>query len=212
MRLDRRGPRSHGLAGFTLIELLVALALMAVVSLLGWRGLDTVLRSQDRIVARSDAMRALSVAFGQLEEDLRRSWPVRVPGAQPIGFRSLGEDGLVFEVLREAPGGAGASVQRVFWRLREGTLERGFSVWMPEALSGQDRSAVTPVQWQALVSDLSGLTIRGFVSGQGWLGPQALSMRPGATPGAPALQVTGVEVTLEQQGGLQVLRVFTVRD
>ncbi|MFP3740643.1 type II secretion system protein J, partial [Burkholderia sp. SIMBA_019] len=31
---------SHAQAGFTLIEVLVALALMALVSLMAWRGLD----------------------------------------------------------------------------------------------------------------------------------------------------------------------------
>ena len=35
-----RRPHARAQAGFTLIEVLVALALMALVSLMAWRGLD----------------------------------------------------------------------------------------------------------------------------------------------------------------------------
>ena len=71
----RRAPRHRG---FTLLELLIAIALMALLAVLGWRGLDSVLRSRERIAANSDDLRGLSVAFSQLDEDLRRSWVVRL--------------------------------------------------------------------------------------------------------------------------------------
>ena len=64
--------------GFTLIELLIAAALLAVLAVLAWRGLDSVLASRQRIVAASDELRSLTLAFAQLDEDLRRSWPVRL--------------------------------------------------------------------------------------------------------------------------------------
>lgn len=211
-RPARVTPSMRRVAGFTLIELLVALGLMAVVSLLGWRGLDTVLRSRDGIVEQSDAMRALSIAFGQLEDDLRRSWPVRVPGAQPIGFRTGGDAGPVFEVLREAPGVGGALVQRAVWRVREGALERGVAAWSPDTAGAAERSPPLPAQWQPLVDEVVAVTIRGFIPGQGWLGAESLSMRSSAMPGVAAPQVTGVEVSLERSGGQRVLRVFTVRD
>src|SRR3546814_4811983 len=40
--------------GFTLIEVLVALALMALLSLISWRALDSVERSSERLQARSE--------------------------------------------------------------------------------------------------------------------------------------------------------------
>ena len=69
---------ARGEAGFTLLELLIAVSLMAVLAVLGWRGLESVLTTRDRIVRASDDLRALSVTFTQMEEDLRRAWPVRL--------------------------------------------------------------------------------------------------------------------------------------
>ena len=198
-------------AGFTLIELLVALGIMAVVSLLGWRGLDTVLRTRDRIVEHSDAMRALSTAFAQLEEDLRRSWPVRLrlPGAQTIGFRPQEDGSFALELVRESPAG-GVGLQRIAWRVRQGRLERGFAAWQPDATDGDARAAPAGFGWQSLATGVTGIGMRGFVAGQGWLVAEALPMR-GVLP-ANAAPVTGVEVMLEQRGGERVLRIFAVKD
>ena len=56
--------------GFTLVELLVALALFAIMSLLAWRGLDTVLKSRAPVEAPGRAALALAAAWTQLETDL----------------------------------------------------------------------------------------------------------------------------------------------
>lgn len=57
-------------AGFTLIELLIALALFATMSLLAWRGLDTVLQSRAAVEAPGRAALQLAAAWTQLEADL----------------------------------------------------------------------------------------------------------------------------------------------
>src|SRR5690606_41154958 len=69
-------------AGFTLLELLVAVALMAILAVLSWRGLDSVLASREPIPAPTHAPRALSVPFSPLVEAPRPSWPPR-PRAAP---------------------------------------------------------------------------------------------------------------------------------
>src|SRR3546814_14883872 len=54
--------------GFTLIEVLVALALMALLSLISWRALDSVERSSERLQASSDDTLALVRVLGQIEK------------------------------------------------------------------------------------------------------------------------------------------------
>jgi prepilin-type N-terminal cleavage/methylation domain-containing protein len=123
----------RGARGFTLIELLIAAALLAVLAVLSWRGLDAVLASRRQIVASSDELRALMVAFSQLDEDLRRSWPVRLLKLQTpsIGFTVSGEQAVAtLELLRESGAATEATqLQRVAWRLRDGRIERGFGAW-----------------------------------------------------------------------------------
>ena len=67
---------SHGLPhpaqarGFTLIELLVALAAMAIMAGLSWRGLDGMVRAQAQIQQRADAVLTLQAGLTQWSADL----------------------------------------------------------------------------------------------------------------------------------------------
>ncbi len=56
--------------GFTLIELLIALTLFAIMSLLAWRGLNTVLQSRAAVEIPGRAALELAAAWTQLETDL----------------------------------------------------------------------------------------------------------------------------------------------
>ena len=56
--------------GFTLIELLVAISLMALMTVLSWRGLDGVSRSQVRLQEQSDDVLALQATLAQWGADL----------------------------------------------------------------------------------------------------------------------------------------------
>ena len=205
------GPRSR-VRGFTLIELLIAVTLMAVLAVLGWRGLDSVLKGRERITETSDGLRALSVTFTQLEDDLRRSWPTRLlnAGVPAIGF-VLEEEGAppAMHLLRELPPESGqAQVQRVVWRLRGGVLERGFggfAMAAPDALVPQP-----PLTWQPLIGGVVAMHVRGWVAGRGWL-PSAALVQAGGLPPAQ-LVITGIEILVERDNGERVLRIFPVRD
>ena len=173
--------------------------------------------------------RVESSGFTQLEEDLRRAWPVRLLGlpVPAVGFSvpQADEPAAPLQLLREPPaGGLPGTVQRVSYRLRAGILERGFAPWAAPAPDGT--ASQQGLLWQPLVTGVASLRMRGFVAGTGWVDGAALAAQPmmpsaptGGTgtgqPPAPALVpivVSGLELELERIGGERLLRVFSVKD
>ena len=57
-------------AGFTLVELLVAIAVMALLAIMSWRGLDGMARAQEQTRARSDDLLVMQAALSQWAADL----------------------------------------------------------------------------------------------------------------------------------------------
>lgn len=191
-----RQSRHAGNRGFTLIELLIATSLLAVLALLAWRGLDSILLSRQRIVAASDELRSLTLAFAQLDEDLRKTWPVRLLKLQtpPINFTVSGEKATAtMELLREATGASEPTqVQRVSWRLRNGVLERGFGVWsVPGAAGAQqtyarnDGATVDGLVWQPILGRVAAFQMQGWINGQGWVAAEALAGQLQASQARP---------------------------
>jgi general secretion pathway protein J len=192
--------------GFTLIELLVAVALMAVVSLLSWRGLDAVLQSRERIAAASDELRALSLAFSQLDEDLRKSWAVRLlrPSQAPVRLTVVGEQARAqLELLRESGrNDAPTQIQPVIWRLQAGQLERGFGPWRaPDGLAPS-----VALTWQPILSDVRDVLLQAYVKGQGWVDAAALAATPQPQP------LTGLWIRVVRADGSVLERVFPIQD
>lgn len=215
--------------GFTLLELLVAVTLMSVLALLSWRSLDALIGARERISRSGDDLRALVVAFAQIEEDLRRAWPVRLveTGRPMVLVRDAFDDrnglaGGQLDLLREAPAVAGlassgtgdlasahaSGLQRVFWRLEGGRLERGFSPWRPgdrdPPVDAGGPFAVAGVVWQPLVDRVDALGWRLHVAGRGWIGAGG-----GGDTAEPI--ITGVEISLIRAGE-RIVRVFSVKD
>jgi type II secretion system protein J len=60
-------------AGFTLLELLVAVAVLAVLGALGWRGLDALLAAEARAAFELERWDGLDQAMQQLERDRTRA-------------------------------------------------------------------------------------------------------------------------------------------
>ena len=170
--------------GFTLIELLVACALMAVLALLSWRGLDSILQTRERLVIASDELRSLTLAFSQMDEDLLKSWPIsllklnepnlRVAVAGEQNAQSLH---LIREVNRS---GFPTRVQRVVYEVRGRQLARGFSEYGRADLGSRGGGAISgdavqTMVWQPILGGVRSLTVRGWVDGRGWMDASSLA-------------------------------------
>jgi general secretion pathway protein J len=57
---------------FTLVELLVAISILAIVAVLGWRGLDTIVRARTGLTDQMETTRGMQLAFAQMQNDCER--------------------------------------------------------------------------------------------------------------------------------------------
>jgi general secretion pathway protein J len=208
-------------AGFTLIELLIAFALMAIVSIMCWRGLDGVLRSRDWLVVQSDELKGMTLGFAQMEDDLRRSWMTRQMKltARTIGFATSdsASNKIALSLLRDGAQVAPGQVQQISYRVRDGVFERGFGTWkLPDPATSKLTDNFEALNWQPLFTKIESVTWRVFVQGGGWLDGKTLLDPAAAAQLIPATTpILGLEVSLKKQGDTaedNVIRVFGVRD
>ncbi len=159
--------RAKKTSGFTLIELLIAISLLAVVSALCWRGLDALLKTRDRLNANGDELKALTLVFAQMDEDLRRTWAMRAvnPSVPAIRFSQRPDSpDLQIDLLREGGSALDAvRAERVSYRLKEGVLERGYA---PYVAGGSAQAA--PYVWQTIVTGASAIKFKAWIQGQTW--------------------------------------------
>jgi general secretion pathway protein J len=204
--------------GFTLIELLIAIALMAVVSIMCWRGLDGVLRSRDWLIVQSDNLRGASLGFAQMEDDLRRSWMTRQMklNTRTIGFATSdsANNQIAASMLRDGAQLAPGQVQQVSYRVRDGIFERGFSVWaLPDPATAKLSDNFQSLTWQPLFEKVDSATWRVFVSGNGWVEAKNLTDNAAANQIITATNlVLGLEVNVKRTDGSVLTRTFGVRD
>lgn len=188
--------------GFTLLELLVAITVLSIVSLIAWRGLDSLVHTRDRLQPEADQVRDLLVAFGQIERDLAQVVkPAFVPlTAAPLRVRGGGSVG--FDLLRLAPytPGVASAVQWVAYEIRDGSLRRQVSA--PLDTLGDVPTAT--LSTTILLPDVRSLQLRVWQPGRGWLPPEA------AAPANPLAPPAGLEIVVERSDGRQYRRVLLV--
>jgi general secretion pathway protein J len=160
--------RSAASRGFTLIELLVAIAILAVVAVLAWRGLDQIMRGRDAITRSMADERVFAQMFDQMRIDCRRAASDDEAGAPAISL-----NGGALQIVRAfaVPPDAAPRLQVVRYRVTGGRVVRYASP--PLANLGQLRRALRGSEsgdWSALpmMNGVGSISGRLYVPKVGW--------------------------------------------
>jgi general secretion pathway protein J len=131
--------------GFTLIELLVAISILAIVAVLGWRGLDGIVRARKALTVQLEQTRGLQLAFAQMQSDCEH-----LAGDDLLRKRiRLAAAPNRLSLVRTSAGESQAmQLQVVTYRLQDGVLTRRES-------GGTRDLAQLDALWQAAQGDNS---------------------------------------------------------
>lgn len=203
--VDRHPPKP--LRGFTLLELLVAITVLSIVSLIAWRGLDSLVNTRARLDPAGDEVRALLTVFGQVERDLAHvARPTLFALTEPALRVAIDSEGQSLELTRMAPTHQRdvTALQTVIYRVTDGALWRQ-STAPTQMLGSPEADKRSNVK---LLGDVKALRIRLWQTRVGWTDPASADEAPPA-PGAPAL-APGLEFTIERSNGAVYRRVVLV--
>jgi general secretion pathway protein J len=184
-------PATRPARGFTLVELLVAVAVLAIVAVLGWRGLDGIIRSRQALTEQMDQTRGLQLAFAQLQSDLEHL----APRAQLRQREQLLADATHLTLVRNVfVEGEPSRVQVVSYRIRNGVLLR------QESIGTRDLVQLDTL-WQAALNDMAqeqGVPLQSGVASLaariwqngGWQPVAAQGGTPGTVPDPLGLELS----------------------
>ena len=182
--------------GFTLVELLVAIGILAMVAVLGWRGLDGIVRAREGLTAQMEATRGMQLAFAQMQSDAEHMAGTDILGVRPSLLTENDRLTLVRTVFSE---NEPTRLQVVSYRIVNGTLTRR------ESAATRDLQQLD-VLWQAAISDADTtppVALQSGVTGMNVLMWQNNQWRDKLLTQAEvglALPPTGLSVALTVQG------------
>ncbi len=179
--------------GFTLVELLVAISILAIVAVLGWRGLDGIVRARVALTQQMETTRGMQLAFAQMQSDCEHIAQRDVVDQRP--YLLIGGDRLtlVREVFTE---NQPSRLQVIAYRIVNGTLMRR------ESQATRDLVQLDAL-WQAVTSDADtnpAVALQTGVTGMQiatWL--NNAWRQGGVDPGANAAGTAGPPVQQQQQ-------------
>ncbi len=116
--------------GFTLVELLVALAMLALLALMSWRGLDGMARAREQTETRADEVLALQMGLAQWAADLDAV--VQTPQLNAVDW-----NGSVLRLTRRSSASATDGVVIVAWTRRTADGASRWLRWQSPPLTGR---------------------------------------------------------------------------
>jgi general secretion pathway protein J len=199
--------------GLTLVELLVAISVLGFVAILGWRGLDSIVRARIALTRDLEQTRGMQLAFAQLQSDCAHLVnPSAVPNRVPF---AIGQGRLAL-VRTVSTDNQPSRLQVISYRVKDGKLIRRESVatrdfreldmlWLA-AENDADMSQTVVLQ-----SDLTTLTMR-LWDDSGWHTADLEALPVTAPPANPITSPavpTGLEVTIQLRGrNTGMLKIF----
>jgi general secretion pathway protein J len=188
--------------GFTLIELLVAISILAIVAVLGWRGLDGIVRARIALTAQIEATRGMQLAFAQMQSDVEHMANPELLQQRPYLLADTDRVTMVRNAFRE---NEAAVLQVVSYRVVDGVLLRRESIGTRDLvqLDMLWKAAIgniDPAPPVALQSNVAGMVVQVWENGRWNATVQAAS-----NPGALALPPTGLQVSLQVKDVQQVM-------
>jgi general secretion pathway protein J len=201
----------------TLVELLVAISVLGFVAVLGWRGLDSIVRARIALTSDLEQTRGMQLAFAQLQSDCAHLVsPSALPNRIPLAV-GQGQLTLVRTVFAD---NQPSRLQVIAYRVRDGVLSRRESaatrdlreldtLWQTavnDTDTGQApfdklRTGVT------LQSDVAAMTMRLWING-GWRTEADAVITIGGSTATPSIP-TGLEVTMQLRGrDTGMLKIF----
>ncbi|MFL6675493.1 MAG: type II secretion system protein J [Massilia sp.] len=190
--------------GFTLVELLVAISILAIVAVLGWRGLDSIVRARVALTEQMETTRGMQLAFAQMQSDCEHIASADLLDKRPFLLSADDRITLVRTVFTE---NEPSRLQVVAYRIVNGTLTRR------ESVATRDLAQLDAL-WNAATTDAdttAPVALQPGVVGMAVLTWQNNSWRQGAqtvdntantnNPLVPsALAPTGLQVALRATG------------
>jgi general secretion pathway protein J len=204
--------RSRSNLGFTLVEVLVALTIFALLSVLGYRTLSSLLDTRERMQTQTNLLRDQSLLFTRMEGDFNAllARPIvnadnQVEAALRIATAQLADEAplRMTRAGYAAAEGVAAAPQRIGYRLREGNLELlvwdGFDI-APRAAPNAYTALRAVREFRLRVLDARGQ----------WHNTWPLNT--GSDASAMTTLPRAIEVTLAVEGSAPITRLFGLRE